>query len=291
MTEAEINEIAAQIYGTQATEQEIRFARAILARQPAAIDKHAVPEGWKLVPVDPTPKMIDEAKRYTWVAEEDATEAGIWRHMLAASPPAPSVEQDERGALTPNQFAAIRAGCASLQKHGGYAPFGIVLQEMLDRARAASTSANVAKGAEASVDLLRMALFYLKGNLPDGPTDQELKNSTIRQIELLISATPAQPSNVAQGAEAVCEHEWEPITKPHKECVKCGDVRLDAAPPAQTTLTATCGQLIAACTAYNEEMRKRNTANVGMAVPDAMRKAIDAALTAAQSASEGNHAN
>jgi hypothetical protein len=39
MTEAEINEIAAQIYGTQATEQEIRFARALLARQPAAIDK------------------------------------------------------------------------------------------------------------------------------------------------------------------------------------------------------------------------------------------------------------
>lgn len=70
------------------------FARALLARQPAAIDKNAVPEGWKLVPVDPTPKMIDEAKRYTWVAEEDATEAGIWRHMLAASPAAPSVAQE-----------------------------------------------------------------------------------------------------------------------------------------------------------------------------------------------------
>lgn len=81
--------------------------------------------------------------------------AGELRALLSASKPAApaqSVAQDERGALTPNQFAAIRAGCASLQKHGGYAPFGIVLQEMLDQARAASTSANAAAPAQSGED-------------------------------------------------------------------------------------------------------------------------------------------
>lgn len=29
-------------------------------------------------------------------------------------------------------------------------------------------------------------------------------------------------------SDKVCEHEWKPMTEPHKECVKCGDVRLDS---------------------------------------------------------------
>jgi hypothetical protein len=106
-------------------------------------------------------------------------------------------------------------------------------------------------------------------------------------------------ANVAQGAGA--ELEFMPVDSMQHAIVYGSKAAIGAlkarmerdyriaslvpAPPAQTALTATCGQLIAACTAYNEEMQKRNTANVGMAVPDAMRKAIDAAMTAAQSAS------
>jgi hypothetical protein len=77
--------------------------------------------------------------------------------------PAQSAERDERAALTPNQFAAIRAGCASLQKHGGYAPFGIVLQEMLDRARVASkqsTATQPVQAARALTDEQRCALEW-----------------------------------------------------------------------------------------------------------------------------------
>ncbi|MCA7962540.1 hypothetical protein LGM54_06180 [Burkholderia cenocepacia] len=55
---------------------------------PVQASKSAVlPSGYALVPIVPTKKMIDEAKRYTWIAEEDATESGIWRYMLAAAPP------------------------------------------------------------------------------------------------------------------------------------------------------------------------------------------------------------
>lgn len=71
-------------------EGQVRVPRAMLVafRALLSVSKPTVPQGWKLVPVEPTKKMIDEAQRYTWVAEEDATESGIWRHMLAASPQA-----------------------------------------------------------------------------------------------------------------------------------------------------------------------------------------------------------
>jgi hypothetical protein len=52
---------------------------------------------------------------------------------------------EQTRALTSNQFAAIRAGCASLQQHGGYAPFGIVLQDMLDQATAARPASGEAE--------------------------------------------------------------------------------------------------------------------------------------------------
>lgn len=80
-----------------------KFARALLASKPA------VPEGWKLVPLEPTEKMIDAAQRYTWLAEEDATESGIWRHMLAAAPPAlasPSGEDAAEEAAAPMAVTA-----------------------------------------------------------------------------------------------------------------------------------------------------------------------------------------
>ena len=47
-----------------------------------------VPAGWKLVPVDPTTKMIDAAR------SQSSFPAGVWRAMLAAAPKPPVVEQE-----------------------------------------------------------------------------------------------------------------------------------------------------------------------------------------------------
>ncbi|RQR87677.1 MULTISPECIES: hypothetical protein [unclassified Burkholderia] len=43
----------------------------------------------------------------------------------------------------------------------------------------------------------------------------------------LPTGTPPSADAAAAPADALCEHEWEPMTEPHKECVKCGDVRRD----------------------------------------------------------------
>lgn len=81
MTDAEISDIATRIYGTQATEQELRFARALLA------SKAAVPEGWKLVPATLTGGMVDAYRTY-WAHTQNIY--GAWSAMLAASPTAPA---------------------------------------------------------------------------------------------------------------------------------------------------------------------------------------------------------
>jgi hypothetical protein len=178
-------------------------------------------------------QVVSRLPAWANYAMGEATFREAWAQFAgeikAHSPAAPSVEQDERGA-----FDEIRS---ALDETYGFASTSPRAQENInfiseklseiEKARAASTSANVAQGAE-TFDACQFC------------------------------ATPNTCGEIGQ-------------------CYRY--------PPAQTALTATCGQLIAACTAYNEEMRKRNTANVGMAVPDAMRKAIDAAMTAAQSAS------
>ena len=48
-----------------------------------------VPEGWKLVPVEPTTKMIDAAR------SQSSFPAGVWRAMLNAAPQPPVVEQPQ----------------------------------------------------------------------------------------------------------------------------------------------------------------------------------------------------
>lgn len=109
MTDELIRKIAAQVYGTLATEQEMRFARALLsARKPAA------PEGWKLVPIEPSEEMIQAAclKQSNTAFESyakwlDSHSSGIsarirqlvvgdYRAMLATSPAAPAQSPDGR---------------------------------------------------------------------------------------------------------------------------------------------------------------------------------------------------
>lgn len=42
---------------------------------------------------------------------------------------------------------------------------------------------------------------------------------------------------VNASATAICDHEWQPMTEPHNECLKCGDVRRHPAAPALPTDT------------------------------------------------------
>ncbi len=42
-----------------------------------------------------------------------------------------------------------------------------------------------------------------------------------------IEAILARATQQATKGDEICEHEWSPITEPHKECDKCGEVRRD----------------------------------------------------------------
>jgi hypothetical protein len=149
--------------------------RALLARQPAA------PEGWKLVPVEPVGGMAgaggllprgerlfsspssNDADRVEVIGFAKACE--VWRAMLAASPAAPSVEQDERGAViatvrtdppitgvTTGPWTRLFVADVEIDRSGD--PTELVKKaEQINhsyahQSRAASTSANVAQGAE-----------------------------------------------------------------------------------------------------------------------------------------------
>ncbi|MGX9958545.1 hypothetical protein ACW0US_07165 [Xanthomonas euvesicatoria] len=45
-----------------------------------------VPEGWALVPVEPTPEMLASAARHDYYSELDPTWRSLWSAMLAAKP-------------------------------------------------------------------------------------------------------------------------------------------------------------------------------------------------------------
>ena len=45
-----------------------------------------IPEGWMLVPKEPTDEMLDAARKYDWDNPTDPTWGGIYKVMLAAAP-------------------------------------------------------------------------------------------------------------------------------------------------------------------------------------------------------------
>lgn len=67
---------------------EVEAARTAIAQQPA----QAVPDGWRLVPAEPTPEMIQAGRDEPLAgeADEDAPEdyKAVYRAMLYAAPPA-----------------------------------------------------------------------------------------------------------------------------------------------------------------------------------------------------------
>ena len=149
-------------------------AYALLARQPAAIDKAAVP--WPVPRSIETNYEIGQTVELIFESDEDAEtfsrlyseqmgdklpqeDCNLYSTPLAteASKPAPSVEQDERGAWEQLRGSLAVAMCAFATKDGSRgldAAVG-VLDAITEPGspiawlRAASTSANVAQGAEA----------------------------------------------------------------------------------------------------------------------------------------------
>lgn len=82
-----------------------------------------VPEGWKLVPVGPTPEMLRAAFRIdlSYVpGHEAADRKAIYQAMLAAAPSAPSVahEADKRIAALESQLAESKEAAAQYRHEG-----------------------------------------------------------------------------------------------------------------------------------------------------------------------------
>ena len=59
-------------------DEPVREAFRAALEQPQ-VNSPEIPEGWKLVPVEPTTKMIDAAR------SQSSFPAGVWRAMLAAA--------------------------------------------------------------------------------------------------------------------------------------------------------------------------------------------------------------
>lgn len=101
--------------------------RAILAAQP----QQAVPEGWQLVPVTPTPKMVDATFNHLPLMGESHNRRNnrIYAAMLAAAPPAPQQAEapnNLRNAVymalhyymttqNPNEWGAVDAAIAAMR--------------------------------------------------------------------------------------------------------------------------------------------------------------------------------
>lgn len=48
-----------------------------------------IPEGWKLVPLEPTPEMLDALAEYI-ASNRSLYESGLYKAMLAAAPQPPA---------------------------------------------------------------------------------------------------------------------------------------------------------------------------------------------------------
>ncbi len=75
-------------------EGEVEFARAVLAKWGTQPQAGAVPQGWKAVPVNPTPEMWKAAKTVPDPNPPYPPHYGlVWDAMLAASPTPPAEQQ------------------------------------------------------------------------------------------------------------------------------------------------------------------------------------------------------
>lgn len=79
--------------------QNIELRRSALVALRAALEQPdieipaSVPEGWKLVPVEPTDDMLYDIQEYSHILPPRGRR--IWAHMLAAAPQPPALEQPQ----------------------------------------------------------------------------------------------------------------------------------------------------------------------------------------------------
>lgn len=89
-----IQEVKARFYDVLVCLEELVEARTVIAELRAEVERlkaAAVPEGWKLVPVEPTPEIIRAAGK-THCLPTDGWEIRIYQSMLAAAPQPPTAE-------------------------------------------------------------------------------------------------------------------------------------------------------------------------------------------------------
>ena len=98
-TDAEIDEVTLDVLGYAALDKETNdtarmIARAVLAKWGTQPQAGAVPQGWKAVPVNPTPEMWKAAKTVPDPNPPYPPHYGLaWDAMLAASPTPPAEQQ------------------------------------------------------------------------------------------------------------------------------------------------------------------------------------------------------
>ena len=113
-----------QRINTDQTGESITTLRAALEQpRPEAGIPASVPTGWKLVPEEPTPKMVDAAcqdglsldGRPVWKHTVDVQAEWRWKQMLAAAPQPPVVEQSDGDTVTVPR-SLLGAACAAINR-------------------------------------------------------------------------------------------------------------------------------------------------------------------------------
>jgi len=257
MTDEQILAVVDECFGRAHYEMDNRewicFARALLARQPAAIDKGTV-LSYCPSQFGKQPHAFNHQKcGYCGVAAPLANEA---------SKPAPLVEQDERGAFEEwarDEGMDLERGIIGAGAYNN-ASTQACWRGWKHRARAASTSANVAQGAEAEAAVPKPAMERAFSSEAMG-----------RRDELALSDRHAEtPKLLAL------------LGLPLIDSISLYDVRVKleralAAPPAQTALTDdVLMQAIADTAARGHVWASRALSNFRAAVREALRSPNDA---------------
>ena len=119
-TDAEIVAVMRDGYNCRYNDEQdhIDFARAVLAKWGTQPQAGAVPQGWKAVPVNPTPEMWKAAKTVPDPNPPYPPHYGlVWDAMLAASP-TPPAEQQAAPKAAPGEQACQGARCAATAANG-----------------------------------------------------------------------------------------------------------------------------------------------------------------------------
>ena len=300
VTDEQIDELVTRYFGTGryhfAPSRYRAFARKLLsAAEPAAIDREAT-----------KPNDDYEVDHGTHIE----------RVPFYNPDAAPSVEQDERGALLNELFDRQQAGfdrCFEAlgitdDRERNWSSLVMAINDLVE-ARAASTSANVAQGAPSVDEYENGVDEYLRvtaQKLSDMGYLWQAENLR-RAVGFPVEDSQNQNAKVAQGAEAPWEMDWPEYSYDGMGCgledrnitdryeaMKYGwdealervgqilerDGPLYAAPPAQPVLAVTPAMVKAAMpwlTGLHHMRKTDKESNV--------EEAIKAALTAAQSAS------